>query len=1114
MSDEVQFNRRQLLQASALTAAAAGGAAVGSAAGAGPVAASPAAVAVPNISDISDIGPGATAPVRPFPLTDVRLGNGLFQEKRDRMKAFLRQYDERRFLVMFNNQAGRPNPAGVAVPGGWEDGGLLSGHWTGHYLSALAQAYADQGEAAYKTKLDWMVNELAACQAAITARMSSGPGGGDDEPEPEIGRVAGKSGNALRLNGGSKAQYVTLPQETINQLTDFTMATWINLGSAQSWSRLFDFGQNTTVNMFLTPRAGVTGNTPRFAITTGGSGREQQINGNAALPVGQWVHLAVTLAGAVGTLYVNGEVAGTNTAMTLNPSNLGNPGNRWLGRSQYGDAFLDATLDEFHIFDRALSAAEIVALSSGTGSGTIAAYKFDEEGGTTLEDSSPNGRDAGVVAATSSGAATWVPVYPGYLGALPEDTVLRLGPPRFAVYGGNLDTNTWAPWYTQHKIMRGLLDAYYHTGNTQARDVVVKMADWAYLALTVGDPRAGAPLTRDNLNYMWDLYIGGEFGGANEVFPEIYALTGDAKHLSTAKAFDNRESLFGASVDNRDILVVTPQNRPGRRRPERLHANTHVPQFIGYMRVFEHTGDASYFAAAKNFFGMVVPHRMFAHGGTGGNYPGSNNNTELFQNRDNIANAIAQGGAETCTTYNLIKLARNLFLHEHDPAYMDYYERGLVNMITGSRADTTSVNDPQVTYFQPLTPGANRSYGNTGTCCGGTGMENHTKYQETIYFKSADGSALWVNLFLPSTLTWAGKGFTITQETSFPRSDSTKLTVGGDGPLDIKLRVPGWVRRGYQVSINGVPQNIAATPGSYVTLSRTWTSGDTIDIRMPFSIRIERAIDRPDTQSIFWGPVLLQILGNPGSGSYRSLSLYRFLKRDGDYSAAAITPGSPNAAGDPFFTTGGFTLRPYYISDTQATSSYFRRVEPTVVFGSVDSGVPNRKRNDGLPNYDVPVNGIVSPGTDGPTFLDLLWDQAPFATHEAFVAAVRQTAAPLYTDTERDTIVAAANQARSELDPPHTFAVEVSARAQCIAANAYVSVTARNADGVPLTIELITPYGSRTVTGVAPGKSAYQSFNSRRAAIPAGTATVKVTGTVNGVTTTAQFEAPFDASTC
>lgn len=757
----------------------------------------------------ADPGPGGTAPVRPFRLDQVKLGDGLMQEKRDRIKEFIQEYDERKFLVLFNNQAGRPNPDGITPPGGWEDGGLLSGHWEGHYMTALSQVYVDQGEEIFKTKLDWVVNELAACQDAITARM-------DDDGE-----------------------------------------------------------------------------------------------------------------GASGT------------------------------------------------------------------------------------------------------AADWVPTYPGYLGALPEDTVLRLGPPRWAVYGSNADTNTWAPWYTQHKIMRGLLDAYYNTNNTQAYDVVVKMAEWAYLALTIGDknhPDYAGNLTRDDLNYMWDLYIAGEFGGANEVFPEIYELTGDARHLETAKAFDNRESLFGAAVEDRDILVVTPDNIPGRRRPERLHANTHIPQFIGYLRVYEHSGEEEYFEAAKNFYGWVVPHREFAHGGTGGVYPGSNENFELFQNRDNIANAIAGDGAETCTTYNMLKLARNLFLHEHDAAYMDNYERGLFNMIAGSRADTTSADDPLLTYFQPLTPGSNRDYGNTGTCCGGTGMESHTKYQETVYLRSADGSALWVNLYVPSTLTWAEKGFVVEQETDFPRGDTAKFTITGDGgPLDIKLRVPGWIRKGYQVTINGETYSGGeeARPGTYLTLSRTWKSGDVIEVHMPFSLRIERALDRPDTQNIMWGPVLLQVLGTPPGtdGSYWELSLYPHLKLDGDYARAAIAQTGTTTAGDPLFAAGNLTVRPYYISDTQAASSYFRRVEPAVVFGEIDTGVENRKRDDGLPNYDVPVEGITSPGADGPTFLDLVWDQAPFATHAVFVEAVTTTAdafvaAGVYTAEERDVIVAKAGEAEQELAVP------------------------------------------------------------------------------------------------
>ncbi|GFJ85042.1 hypothetical protein [Phytohabitans houttuyneae] len=265
--------------------------------------------------------------------------------------------------------------------------------------------------------------------------------------------------------------------------------------------------------------------------------------------------------------------------------------------------------------------------------------------------------------------------------------------------------------------------------------------------------------------------------------------------------------------------------------------------------------------------------------------------------------------------------------------------------------------------------------------------------------------------------------------------------------------------------------------------------------------------------------MLLQIVGNPGGGSFRELTLYRHLKRDGDYSRAAITLNGTTQAGDPSFTAQGYTVRPYYISDTQPVSSYFRRVEPTIVFGSIDTGVPNRKRNDGLPAYDVPVTGIPSPGSDGPTFLDLVWDKAPFANHGAFVAAVTGTAeafvaAGVFSAAEKDVVVARAAGAAQELAPPVTWAVDIQARAQCVGTSAYVSVNVRNTDEVPLTVELVTPYGSRTVSGVAPGKAAYQSFNARRATVPAGTVTVKVTGTVDGTAVTAQYDAPYEAGGC
>ncbi len=779
---DLEMRRRDFMRASAgaLTVMGAGGLLK-----AGEALAAPGGVAGGPGSLAPYVGAGSTAAIRPFPITQVALGPGMLKDKQDRMVSFARGYDERRFLVLFNQLAGRPNPTGVSAPGGWEDGGLLSGHWTGHYMTMLAQAAA-AGYTDLQDKLAWVVNELGECQDALA--------------------------------------------------------------------------------------------------------------------------------------------------------------------------------------------------------------------------------DQGLT------------VHPGYLGCKPEDTVLRIGPPRFAVYGSNQNTNSWAPWYTQHKLIRGFLDAYTLAGNDRAFEIVLKMAEWAFLALTLGDvmhPDYAGPPTRSDLNYMWDTYIAGEYGGVNEVFAEIAALTEDRRFLEIAQKFDNRESLFGACLENRDILVCAPGTQPGRRRPPRLHANQHVPNFTGYMRIYEQSGDEQYHAVAKNFWGMIVPHRMFSHGGTSGNYPGSNDNIEQLQNRDNIANAIAAGGAESCTTYNVVKLARNLFLHDPDPKYMDYVERGHFNQIAGTRQDTNTNSSPNVTYFQPLTPGSRRSYGNTGTCCGGTGMENHLKHQETVYFRSADDSELWVNLFIPSTLRWTEREFTVVQETDFPRQQSTKLTFNGSGRVNVKLRVPAWATKGYTVKLNGQTQSLDAKPSSYVSIERDWSPGDTIDIDFPFPIRIERAIDRPDTQTVMYGPLAYPVIGTPpaGQGGYQQLTLYKYLKRDGDYGRAAITKGT-----GVNLTAGGLTMRPQYVGDTQAQSMYFRRVEPEIVFGSIGTGVANVKRDDDLPNYDVPVTGITSPGNDGLTFLDLVWDQAPFANHGAFVSTVTATAnafvdAGLLTAQQRATVISAAAAAEEELRP-------------------------------------------------------------------------------------------------
>ncbi|MFC8390240.1 beta-L-arabinofuranosidase domain-containing protein [Streptomyces sp. NPDC057238] len=930
------LSRRTLFQAAALTATAVSAATTGRA-----VAAPSAPAAAPGVP--------ATWTVRPFGLEDVTLGPGVFAGKRRLMLDHARGYDVNRLLQVFRANAGL-STRGAVAPGGWEglDGeanGNLRGHYTGHFLTMLAQAYRGTGEQVFADRIATMVGALTEVREALRR-------------DPAVLSVEGRFGRAAENVRGSY-QYVDLPAAVLADSPALTLSAWVRPAHDAAWARIFDFGDDTTRYLYLTARN--AGGVPRFAVTTSGPGGEQGLDGTAPLPIGEWSHLAVTLADGTGTLYVNGAAVARSTDITLTPAALGTLANNWLGRSNFpADPVFAGAFEDVDVFSRALTADEITELQdrraadASTGRGDLASYAFDETAGATFADAS--GRDLDATLRRTWGA----PSHPGFLAAYPETQFIELESMTGSDY-----TRVWAPYYTAHKILRGLLDAYLATDDDRALDLASGMCDWMHARLSV--------LPAATLQRMWGLFSSGEFGGIVEAVCDLHAITGRAEHLALAKLFD-LDRLIDACAANTDVL-------------EGLHANQHIPIFTGLVRLHDETGEERYLTAAKNFWGMVVPHRMYAIGGT--------SSGEFWKARDVIAGTVTDTTAETCCAYNMLKLSRTLFFHEQDPAYMDYYERALFNQVLGSKQDRPDAEKPLVTYFIGLTPGHVRDYTpkQGTTCCEGTGMESATKYQDSVYFAKADGSALYVNLYSASRLTWAEKGVTVTQTTRYPEEQGSTLTVGGGrAAFTLLLRVPSWAAAGFRVTVNGRAVPGTPVPGRYFGVSRTWREGDTVRISVPFRLRVERTLDDPALQALFYGPVNL-VARQPGPDAVR-FGLYGNAGLSGD-----LLPSLTPVPDKPLhYTLDGIELAPFAEGTEDPTHAYFRRSEPRVVFGTSDSGVANPARSDGT------------------TLLDEIWAGAPFRGKGALVTRVRSTVAAwvsegLLSRADGDKVVSTAQRA-------------------------------------------------------------------------------------------------------
>jgi len=401
----------------------------------------------------------------------------------------------------------------------------------------------------------------------------------------------------------------------------------------------------------------------------------------------------------------------------------------------------------------------------------------------------------------------------GYLGAFPAEGIKKV------IYGTG---NWWAPWYTYHKILAGMLDMYIHCGNKEALAVAEGMAGWTKKHLDNIDEQQSQRMLKV------------EFGGMNEALCNLYAITRNRNHLALAKRFDH-DTVFEPLAHFRDELTG-------------LHVNTQIPKIIGAARAYELTGEQYYYNIATFFWHQVVWGRSYCTGGT--------SNNEHWQTEPYVlARELGPATQETCCTYNMLKLTRHLFCWNPKPGYGDYYERALFNSILSTQDPKTGM----MMYFVPLGSGYWKIFNtpcDSFWCCTGTGLENHAKYGDSIYFHDANG--VYVNLFIASAISWPS--FMLTQETNFPEEPRTTFiihTKTGRQRLVLRIRIPYWATKPVSITINGEKQDLVIRPSSFVTLDREWKDGDKVEVEMPMSLHLHRMPDDGNLAAIMYGPLVL-----------------------------------------------------------------------------------------------------------------------------------------------------------------------------------------------------------------------------------------------------------------
>ncbi len=412
----------------------------------------------------------------------------------------------------------------------------------------------------------------------------------------------------------------------------------------------------------------------------------------------------------------------------------------------------------------------------------------------------------------------------GYIGAIPKEDSIFGKVAKGEIKSSGFDLNGgWSPWYTVHKVMAGLCDAYLYCNSSKALKLVTGMADWTY----------------NTVNHLPDStrlkMLNCEYGGMNDVLANIYSFTGNKKYLALSYKFYD-EFVMGKLAQRIDPL-------PGK------HSNTNVPKAIGSARQYELTGNKSDQTIASFFWETMVHNHSYVIGG--------NSNYEYCGEAGKLNERLSDNTCETCNTYNMLKLTRHLFAWQPSSQLMDYYERALYNHILASQ----NPENGMMTYFVPLRMGTKKQFSdqfNTFTCCVGSGIENHAKYAEQIY--SYDGkNNLYVNLFIPSVLNWKEKKVIITQTNYIPESKQVRLVIATTTPASfaLKIRKPSWSNGDAVIKVNNAVVKTETDAAGYLTATRVWKNADVITVDLEMSLYTEAMPDNPNRIAFKYGPLVL-----------------------------------------------------------------------------------------------------------------------------------------------------------------------------------------------------------------------------------------------------------------